>query len=869
MAVKTAGIQLVAIGASEFNDAMIAASAQVNFFSEAVQRGTGFAGSFGLQWQKAFESFKQLGATPLQAINDITQAIAAGEKPFAVIQTNAASYFDIIQNLAIQGKSWAEIQKELNGLTEQGANSYRSARDEAGQLGKALFGVTLLSFGLLSITSELKKSYGDDLPPAFERTTSALQQIASFGAAGAFSGLGVLGVVLGVVTGAVVALGTAASTVSPQIIQLNQNLNNMSKQDETVNTLAKVADVSVDVAQSWEDAARKSPGFAKKLEDIAKAAEPVPPLIAAITTATDTLGISMGNFPDLGQKFNDWLKHAVGDIVELGAIFKEISKEILDEFNSLAYPFQTPPVFLGLDKILEQGRDAKAKAEAEFGSKVQGTDVPLAKQNDLSAEATAINKDLAGAIDDAAKAEDKYSKSIEDANFRLSQLNQQTRNQRDSAQQSFDNSAADAATQRGNAIANADQQWQDRDADLWQEWQGKVAEINSKLSDRVADISTRFQNRVSDIEQGLADKIANIQQELANKLAELAHQREQAIAQGNQKEQQAAEDLARKLYEIERTRIEDTEALAFNTAEQLRSARTEHDREDILRRSQFEKGQIDQKANDARNNAENDYAKAIKQAELEKKLAKDDYDYQVMLAKQLAAQKEAEARRTADEQIKQAQREAAQQIAAAQREQAQALAAAEHRYNEETALAKRSYEEAVAAAIKAEGQKLADARRALEQRNEAITKSYELERAQIQKTVDDAHKAFDEATKVVATLNAQIAQFITNELVALGIAVNFARELANLSLLEHQFAQSHQDPIGEGYFPSTPQSAPLPIVPSPSGGTRDISHTTVHAPNSTSSSNKSITLNMPIYDATDPKKVAAVVRQEFNNAAWQ
>lgn len=789
---------------------------------------------------------------------------------------------EILANYGIESEKASQAQNRLS------ENSIRSSR--------AFFALTLASFGLMSITQQLEKAFGDDLPPAIERTTAAIQQIASFGSAGAFVG-GVPGAIIGAIVGSVVALGTAAVQVDPQIQQLNQSLNNMSKKDEVVETLSRVAGVTKEVAAEWEEAARKSPAFAKELENIVKKAEPIPPILAAITAA----GRQMGNIfepltkilGDAGDAMNKLLTMATAGYV---GMFKF--------FETLANGGSRVEAMIASHQALSDVMLSVANASGEAG-------VSIDDQAMLTEKAEGILAETSKEAEKLADAQQRLADATENANFSMAQLAQRTANQYAAAQQQYTNAVSDAAEQRANAVFNAEQTLSNRVADLWQDLQNKVSGINQTLADKITDINLRaaneiadaqqqlqnrtadiqveLANRIGDIQRDLVTKISDIERDLANQLAELAHRRALDVAKANDKIQDAARDLARKLYEIERTRIEETERLNFDVHNRLMDARTDHDRDRIRRDQQFQQSQIDQNANNARQDALHDFASKVAQAQKEKQLAKDTYDYEVALAHQLAQQKMDEARRTADVQIQQAQRQAdiqlqqaqrqadqqiaqairtaQQQLAVAQREHDQALLLAQRRYQEELAQAQRAYNQQIEAARRAEAQRNADAARSLEQRNAAIAQAAELERQQIQHTLEAAMRAYQRQIAEITNLRAAVMQLITAYLMLHGVIEQIAK--IGAALTDKYFGswiENMQKLGGLGMTPQTPSpsnQAPIsPLIPKLFGNAP-----VTPASMNTSTSNNAMTFI--INDATDPKRVAEVIRRELAGAAWR
>lgn len=997
---------------------------------EAEQRVVSAGGDWvELERQKAEWSGKR--AEQLRQEQESLRSAAQAEEAFAsrvqlilqIGQQFGATSKEIQESLMGVGLSAKEATAamEAMGIEVDGLNNkFVRSRDAAGEIGKVFFGLTLLSFGLLSIQKQLRESGDTDLLPVVEKWTSFFQTVSAFGAAGAFSGLGAAGAIGGGIIGALIELPNLLDRTTEATKDLIQQMDALSRKSDAADTLQRIGNVSAQTAEDLIKAAQAggefSQRFSRDLENLARAQKevenaPASPgrgggraaegvaarnqeieqqreaaqasleaaraavqldveilkinqhyadsistlqkwtqtgddvvsVLNEITGATsedvDAIQAALKVHPEWGVALRDNIENIANltkglkdapqyadeytqaleaqtqaatqnaqALAAQGRVIQELQPvvEMLSKLGTS--PDKTLGGLAGVDQetidrfkqfaeanrdVAEQASKLVAQIETEkaqlAGLEARGqgaSDAANRLRDSIEAQESSLHslitthQDFSDILKDVADAQEKLNKALADAAFREDQLNQRVQNQRDQAQQQYSNAVEDAAQQRANAIFNSEQSLTNKLEDLWQNLQNSVSDINQQLADKISDINMQLANRIADIQQALQDKINSIQQDLQNKLADLAHQRDQQIAQANEKEAQAAQDLARKLYEIERDRIEATQALSFNTAEQLRNAQTDHDREAVLRRHLFEQAQIDQTANDKRNDAQNDFQQKVQEAEKEKQLAQENYEYEVRLARELARQKIAEAQHAAEVQIQQAQRQAAQQLAIAQREHDQALAAAQRRYEQEREDAERTAAQQVAAALKAEREKVADAQRALEQRNAAITASAELERQQIEKTKQDAINAYDAVNKKLMELLTTIRNFIAESLVAIGVAAAFAKELANLTLLENYIAgyQGPGNPIGEGNLPPLPGGANGldMIVPNEARYANDGflvrasagERVTIQQPNTFNTSSQSQNVTINVYDATDPKRVANVVRTELANLSW-
>lgn len=805
--------------------------------------------SLGHRWRQAFMSFRDIGKSPQEALEGLNDAVQEGIRPSAVLNHNLNERFRIEQSLAQSGKSWNEIQKEMRILAEKNAEAMGRVGTTGIQSSRAFFALTLASFGVMSVAQELKKSFGDDLPPALEKTSAAIQQIASFGSAGAFVG-GAPGAIFGGIAGGLIAVTTAGVTLDPVLQNLNRQLDNMSNRDDLAATLSEIAGVSKTTAEIWLEAARKDTSFAQLLEDIVRKGEPVPGVLATINDFLVRIGVTsegLGNtFGELGDKLNKVLLVAYAGAVGIGELFT-IAKENITQ----GFPNVDP--LKNQERIINAVKDAYNQVEKA----TKGAGIAQADASNLTAQANAILADQEDILKRLKDAQEDYADALLKAGSAQADLDRRMADQSAQAQQQYSNAIEDAAEARANAVFNAEQNLANRISDLWQDLENRIVDINTNLSNRISDIQLNLANRISDINAQLANRmediqtqlgesIHDIQLDLANKLRDLDRRRSDDLRQANKKEEEAARALARTLYEIERDRLQSIEALAFNTHEQLMDARTSHDRDRIIRRAQFEQSQIEQQANNARRDAQLDFDDKVRQAEEERRLAEETYQYEVRLAKMLAEQKIAEAQRAAQIQMQQAQqnaamqieqanRQAAQQIAIAEREAAQQLAVAQRRHQQELESAQRTYAQQVEAAQRAEAQRVADAQRALEQRMAAIAQTYAFEQQKILETLNLAIWAYN---KIIESIN-----------------------LANASLFT--FAQQYQnfidDPLGLDF--NNPNNSLIPTLPGLSAVPQTERNNSTISPVSVNTSSRNSSVNIVINDATDPQRVGMVVRR--------
>lgn len=923
----------------KYVDASTKAYERGKMYAEAVRSGQVAAQQESVALQKAAEE-------EARAFTQRTQEMVQAGIAFGA---SAKEMQQGLTGMGYSAKQASEILKQAGVDVTILEQAHGRLTESAIHTSRAFFALTLASFGLMTIEKDLKQAFGDDLPQAFTKTVSGLQIIASFGSAGAFSGIPG-GAIAGGLIGVLVALTDAALSVDPKIQQLNQSLDNLAKKDEVLTTLQELTNTTRDEAQAMLDVAKASPEAASALRDFLRNIEPANELQLALAGVGKELEniknvVGKGEFETglktgleaaapPGARFLMDLVKQLADVGEAArksaaeqaaADFKvaEAKQKVIDQYKELDATLQRDTVgkdtvqIAELANVTEKAADSFLKfagSHSEVAQKaVDLKDQMLAVKTELAAlEASGrgntqvaqqlrdrfvelqkvfgafvlANQDVTDSTDKLTKAQQQLADTLRDISSRAGEQWIKYLQNVGNAQQQFDDKIKDIAQQRMDTEADAAQQRSDRLADIWVQYQNRIVDIEIQLTDRLAqiaqqrtdklaDIQMQLDNRLFDIQQQLGDKLSQIDQDLANKKADLLHQYQDNVSKANDSIKQAAEDLARKLYEIERQRIESIQQLDYNTALQLETAQTDHDRDRILRQRQFELAQINQKANDARNDAEYAYAQKVEQAQKERDLARRNYEYELALAERLAEQKRVEARHAADEQIAQAQRQAQQQIAIANREAEQQRLLAQRQadeqraqnqrqYEEQRATAERAYRESIARAEREAAQKEELANRELGQRLNAIQQQYDAEvranDAATQKALDNLRRVIEMIGGVVKAWQAMMEQFGQG-----GAVVNnlFGNWMKGFEL----FGKPSVPAVGgaEGLDMLIPQGYPNDTyMIGVSSGER----VTVSPANTYNSSARTMNVTIPVYDASDPQRTAQQIKRILNDVAF-
>lgn len=447
------------------------------------------------------------------------------------------------------------------------------------------------------------------------------------------------------------------------------------------------------------------------------------------------------------------LSGATRDVVERFIEFAKAHKDVAEAADELTA------------KIIQDEKAIAMMTNTDMVSlriKAEKTE-KLRQEKDALNELIQTHQDYTAVLEKAIAAEKRFADALAQASEKEQQAKDKAIEQGKQAQQQYDNSAADAARARGQAIANAERQHSDRVADINQQLADKLSDIWTNYGQKISDIWVNYEQKVADIQMNLANKIADIESQLRDKLQSLAKSYQDKLTSINYQIVDQQQQTADKLYQIERSRIEDLEKLGFNTHEQLMEAQTQHDRDRIMRKAQFEAGQINQRANDAMTDAERELAQAERKAQRERQLALQNYQYERQLAIQKEQEDIARAQREAQQQMAIALREANQAQALALREAQQAEALAKRTADEQIKQADRALHEQVAAAIQAEQSKLADAQRNLTQRLAAIEAQKQAELAAIEQTRIKAQEAYMQQLQQIGSLitlwNAYLSQF--------------------------------------------------------------------------------------------------------------
>lgn len=382
---------------------------------------------------------------------------------------------------------------------------YGSTEKSSGGMGNMNSSARALRVGIAGLVADMALATiasGEQLPQGLREGAKGLQTVTDLAVAGAFA-FGPMGALIGGIAGSFVALGSAAMTVDPEISALNNSLDGLGKKDATITTLSNVLGVTYAEAAAMVEAAKHNSEFATKLDAVARSAEPVPVLVAAVSASVDTLGISIGKIPDVGEGLNTFLRNSVSELVYYGTILQDVIKAI-----------EAPYQFTSTADILADANRKATAALKEYDDKVKGVSADVGTLKTLTAEAGAINDQYDPTIKKIESSLQSLARTLRDdvAQQMLEMVrlqNQVTSDTENAALQ-----LAHIAQTRTDAIFQADQSLHDREiADAYQ-YASKLEQINEEIArqhqalvDRINDIDFQSQQSRQSLDFNLKEAL--------------------------------------------------------------------------------------------------------------------------------------------------------------------------------------------------------------------------------------------------------------------------------------------------------------------------------------------------------------------------
>lgn len=451
---------------------------------------------------------------------------------------------------------------------------------------------------------------------------------------------------IGVVAGLGAAMLSAyqiATQLDPAIVDLEKSTENLGKQDKTVDTLANLLGVTRDTAAMMLLAAKNSSEYATQLLALEKAAH------GAAEEQKNVLQLA---------------GDSSGNLIKMG--------------NAM---FQAGLAGLGAWK---DGKTAAEQQQAATDAAANSLGLLSAKQReqlDLQTQAMESQAQAVNTLKDYQKQVDSTASSLND--FIMSSSSDVFKLQADDAEK-----LAKAQRDTTDSIARDWRSLQDnlQQLDFQRVQQSEnnaqqIYQINRTLADALLADSQKLNDALFDIAQKLRDKEADDAHQYANQVQDV---NDQIITDRL--------DMLQKIREAEQQLQRDLTNLDWSTAQQLQSAKTQNEQEQILYRASHEKATLYQRANDTITKAQETFDEQMRLEDQRlKKLAADD------------AYRKSIDERNAQEEIDRANRTYNEEIAAARKRNDQQLAdlqvrikQEEEAYNQQVATAKKRYDEQVA-----------------------------------------------------------------------------------------------------------------------------------------------------------------------------
>lgn len=607
------------------------------------------------------------------------------------------------QNKAIDAQVEAENQKhyaKLRDMQQQALNEQNRIEQsafkerqrnfrEASQASFAIFGLAL---AIQSISRGYEEATGQKAANEILVLGKAVSTTADFMLTGSVVSQK-YGAAVGGVIGVVVGMAQALGTVSEEEQKLNQSLDQLSRKEELRDTLASIAKLSKEDAQMLLDAAKASGEYAMELEKLARLRERT----LGQKIFEDTLGMGSN-----GLQIPDWIRGAnVGMAGPLGQ-----AKLIQDYYEAQAQAADKLQ-----QKLVEEGKQlvehekqwrlVRDTAEQYYNAVERGANA-----------ATQANEELARAVKQAAdqmaelkarrageygKAVDTYEDTTRQARStyddRVAALNKQRRDQAvqnaynlTTIERDLGQKLQEIDYDAGQQLANIDHDLGERRISIAQDLANRLQEIEHTLGERRAAIAYEYAQRLAEIEHTRAEQTDSAMREYYDKEADAAWQHTQDLAQIDYQaakneqeylwdlhrlEEQAALDqhksdqqyaaarakIARD-YAYERMTIarelnQALVSLGFDTGEQMRGAKTEHEMENIQRRYQFEAAQLRQNAQDQQQDlahrvdeqkrALDEQRKQERDAQAERlRMAREELEHRIQMQREETAHRRAE-----------------------------------------------------------------------------------------------------------------------------------------------------------------------------------------------------------------------------------
>ena len=614
-------------------------------------------------WRNTAQEDLKLTADQAAAVNDldasVDQHIEKSNQEAAAVDavTNSLKSFNEETGLAMKAlpEEAAGIQQNIqlyDSLPTSLDNSSSSSRGLTTEMRGVRYGAMDVVMGL----SMLQLALGETNPQLTE-AGRGFTVFADSLMAGTMIAPGV-GTAFGAIAGAIMAIGIASQTADPDIVALDKDLQSMGKKDDATAGLAKLAGTTQDVATAALAVAKTNPDVADALKADEESAKNAIPVLQGFADDLKQVTQWMGNLAQANGPVTNFLSNATHAF--------EVNHEAnMTYYKDLADGMSQADAWADRQRVVTEGLTQQDIAQKQLAQD--------------TATAAQIQQNIAGA---------HYTPQAE-ADYA----------QQQALQKQIDNLPKAEQTAR-DGMAAADKTYYE---ELDRQQAAQVIRDMQRADEATKIQRTYDETRAKDY-QTLVDEEGKAAQEFNNKESDLLftqQQRQETAANDMVRTQQTAfDDIAK----AERDMIQSVANLDFTTADKLRNAKTERERDAIDYTAVHEKAVLAQRegnqVSDIQTREANEVAlqqfrsqQQDEQANHELDVARRTETQRVDDAKQkyteqLAAARQANTDQLTDLRARIAQEDVtlADQLAQIQQHHRDAYAAAEKRFSSEESL---------------------------------------------------------------------------------------------------------------------------------------------------------------------------------------
>ena len=657
---------------------------------QATEKASGLPTS---QMNKNVEYHRELVASQNLLINKYEQLTPATQKAIVAAIKLGSSYDQLQKIVKGTGQSIGSLNQFLDQIGVGFRNHDAAAAKTGDTYSKVVQSMRGFRYAILAMMAEMNVlvlAQGEQMSDQVRQFEKIAMMMSSAGVMAAMVGAPVGPAVL---TTALLGVVSAQFSLSESTQEVNKHLQDLSKQDRVIDTLSEVLGVSKELAKEMDELAKKSPEYASALKQVFDASR-------ELSAGERYLYPFINVLQQIGDKFADTspkVKKSAAEIRE--AMDDLLRKQATGQGQILGLD-----LFQLMNLAIDQDRALDAERKSSAAEAIRSAEVQKQANEKILDSYKEVNKAIGDYNDSVKRNGKQLESSYEQIAYSTEQSMARARNALQNVTGSADfigtasralNDALRAAEkQRSEAMANlaySDQRNQAKNAEAWR-----------KIEDSYRDASYRawqqYNNKLQDSGRARGEKLTDLERDYHKKLSEMSDDRAKR-----------AQDLAYKLYTIERDRIEAIADLDFNTALDLSKAKTANEKDEIEWRALHERSQINQRARDDREDALNKFSQDEADAAKRRRDLEIETHYRRTVIQREYENQLADARRTYEQALEAARDSFNDQVAAqrfAEKEQAaerahqleqirqnneSAKQSAQERYNQEIADAKRRY----------------------------------------------------------------------------------------------------------------------------------------------------------------------------------